>query len=274
MRPDRHPSSMRIPRSLVPALRERGFQSTAQGWKRNGLRFEVHGRWFVFSERGDEATQADPWLDLRQIGLWKQVQSGTKRRRVFEIPSWVVCNPADGSDLDGTDLAPFDQILDWMLASASGRIRCGWQPPAHEVMEASAPRGALTLQVAGLVRQGEFVLRPDRLAVRIPLLPQLPAELPADRARALRELLFDAQSRWAMLRFGICEDASPRAVVADFDLTGAPHCDPLISAGVDVLRHVCARLAETVDALADASVVLRSLALDRDQTQPNERNEP
>lgn len=267
-------SRTQFPAPWHAPLVQRGFDLTDSGYQRGAFQFHCARRWFVLSERPEAQNEYALASSLNQVGLWKLAQNGGAPQRVFEIPSWALRSPADEDRFDDHDLAPFEKLLDWALESSFGRVPADWQPPARDLIESWLPRGALTVHADGLVRQGELMLRHDRWALRIPLLPQLPDDLPEARRRALRELLFDAQSRWAMVRFGIPADTDNRALVAEVDLSGAPVSEPLFSAGLDVLRHVCARLVETADVLADASVVIESLALDCNHNKPNERKEP
>ena len=85
-------------------------------------------------------------------------------------------------------------------------------------------------------------------------------ELPEPRRRALDELAAEAQRHWAMARVGVPERPSPPALLAEVDFTGAPHSELLFSAGLEVLRHVVAWLAETASAIGDPGIVIHSLA--------------
>jgi hypothetical protein len=255
-------------------LQARGFVFTGTGYEREGLRFDLAGRWLVLSEPPDPRHEFAPATGRHQFGLWKWAQNGAAPHRVFEIPSWVVARPAADDHFDDREVAPFARLLDWALESRLGRLPSAWQPPQREVVESWLPRGALTVQAKGLVRQGELTLRPDRWALGLPILPQLPNDLPEPRHRALRELLFEAQSRWAMLRFEFSAGTDQSALIGTVDFTGAPHSELLFSAGLDVLRHVVVSLVETAEVLAEASTAIASLSLDCNQNKPNERKEP
>ncbi len=117
------------------------------------------------------------------------------------------------------------------------------------------------MQAKGSVRQGQCICRAGRWAIRMPVLPRLPEDLPAPRRRGLAELAADAQRRWAMVRVGVPADAGPAALVAEVDFTGAPHSEPLFSAGLDVLRHVVAWLVETAEVLVDSDIEIGCLPL-------------
>jgi hypothetical protein len=72
-----------------------------------------------------------------------------------------------------------------------------------------------------------------------------------------------------MVRVGVPKDAVPSALVAEVDFSGAPCSELLFSAGLDVLRHVVAWLAETADALGDPTIVITSLAPGSDNNTHN-----
>jgi hypothetical protein len=262
-----------FPQALHDPLVERGFVLDGRTYRRAGLSFAAVGRWFVFDERPDGQGQWSLSSGLTQLGLWKWVGNGSPPHRVFEIPAWAVDGPADGDRCDGDGPASFAPLLDWALASSVHRLPPDWQSPARDMVESWMPRGALTVPADGLVRQGELILQPDRWALRVPIVPQLPGDLPVARSRALRELVFDAQCRWAMVRFGLAAETAPTALVAEVDFTGAPHSGLLFLAGLDVLKHVGASLVETADVLADPTVEIECLPPGCPNPTPKERNQ-
>jgi hypothetical protein len=153
----------------------------------------------------------------------------------------------------------FASLLHWALETRAGRVQSDWVAPAADLVDSWLPRGALTVQTAGLVRQGNLILHPARWALRIPVLPLIPAGLSDPRREALRELAAEARRHWAMVRLGFATEHGSSALVAEVDLSGAPHSELLFSAGLDVLRHVVAWLAETVAVLADPAIRIQSL---------------
>ena len=189
------------------------------------------------------------------------------RRFLFELPAAAACPDAEDQALDDNeDLSP-GSFLGWALACATGAIPRDWRAPAGELVASWMPPNALTVRVGPLVRQGELVLTPDRWALSFPILPAVPAGLPAARRRCLEMLARDAQERWHMIRVGLVRAADGEALVAGLDLTGAPHSEFLFLAGLDGLRQVVSWLAEIADLLADVTVTCRSLEICRPKTE-------
>ncbi|HOX04417.1 MAG TPA: hypothetical protein P5555_19325 [Candidatus Paceibacterota bacterium] len=236
-------------------LRECGFIRDGRMYRRDGATFAVSGQWLVLSEPIQEC--APP---LFGPGLWKTLSNGTPPRRVFEIPSWTALGgqPGEGGQAE-LGPVPLATLLGWALAVRGGAVPAGWQPPAADVVRSWLPPGALTMRARGYVRQTEVILEPARWALRLPILPRLAEDLSEPRRRALEELSVEAQHRWGMVRTRM--PGSPcGALEAEVDLTGAPHSEPLFLAGVDVLRHLFAWLAETAEALGDPSLAIVCLA--------------
>jgi hypothetical protein len=235
--------------------------------------FAARGQWLVFAEPVNEANAWPVLRGLGEPGLWKLARNGVPPHRVFEIPSWVVSDRPDDDRLDESGPAPFAKLVDWAWETRASRVPAGWTAPAADLVQSWMPRGTLTVQAKGYVRQGELLLNDDHWALRMPILPRLTDDLPEPRRRALEELLTEAQRHWAMARLGVPADTTPAALVAEVDFTGAPHAELLFSAGLDVLRHLVAWLVETADVLADPAIALQSLA-PGDNNNPTERKTP
>jgi hypothetical protein len=244
----------------LDTLRARCFAHNRPIHIGDGLTFATSGRWHVLSE---ECNGADKWPASRsmgQPGLWKWVQNGALPHRVFEIPAWVVSDQPEDDRLDASGPAAFESLVAWALETRDGRVPPGWLMPAADTVKSWIPRGALTVQAKGHVRQGELILRPDCWALRMPVVPSLAEDLPEPRRLALEGLVHEAQRHWAMVRLGVPADASPASLMAEVDITGAPHSELLFSAGLDALRHLVAWLVETADVLADPTVAIVCLA--------------
>jgi len=196
-------------------------------------------------------------------GLWKQVGGERGRRNVFETPAALASAGAELEEMLEADGGVALATIDWALASANGDIREDWLPPARELVAATMPPGALTVQAGCVLRQGELILEQDRWALRFAILPCVPAGLPAERRHALDLLAADAQSQFRMIRVGWAEQSDGAALVAVVDLTGAPYAELLFLTGLEGLTQAVARLVETADLLADATVPLRALEVCR-----------
>jgi hypothetical protein len=120
------------------------------------------------------------------------------------------------------------------------------------------------------------ICTPERLVLRFPILPVLPASLPELRRRWLRQVLRDAQTHGRLVRLGYGQAANEPAVLAECDLTGAPATllRPMILVCLECLRYCVGGLAETVEFLADATVASRALELcPLPETQPQPAKE-
>lgn len=196
---------------------------------------------------------ADPLRDLLgRPGLWKLVRSPQGVVRVFELPPL----PTDLGEEEDEPLSP-DACLAWAQATARGEVPDNWAPPPRSEVDAWLTGGALTVAAGAVVRQGELIHRPDRLALRYPVLLRLPSELSPLRRAWLEELLLDAQDRWRLVRVGLAGDAA----WAEVDLTGCPGplMECLFRAGRDALRWVVGWLAESTAFLADPGATCRAV---------------
>jgi hypothetical protein len=197
------------------------------------------------------------------LGLWKQVGCEQNQKFVFETPATLMPGDYEPEDGGEPEIGAPETLIDWALASANAEVPRGWRPPASDQVAAWMPPGALTVRVGGLVRQGELLLEPDRWALRFPILPCVPARLPANRRLALDLLAADAQSQFRMIRVGWTELPDGAALVAEVDLTGAPHAEFLFLTGLEGLTQAVPWLVETADILADVTVTLRALEVCR-----------
>jgi hypothetical protein len=253
------------------ALRRLGFIPSDDGYRRDGVVARSVNPWMVLETSALRHGRGQSPVSPDRSGLWKRVGSGRNRRFLFELPAAAARTDVEDQALDkNEDLSP-GSFLDWALACAAGAIPRDWRAPAGELVASWMPPGALTVRIGPLVRMGELVLTTDRWALSFPILPGVPADLPAARRRCLETLARDAQERWHMVRVGLVRTADGEALVGGLDLTGAPHSEFLFLAGLDGLRHVVSWLVETADFLADVAVTLRSLEICRPKTEKKER---
>lgn len=240
------------------ALRQRGFTYTDDALECAGLQVQQLGHWLILVEAGGREADFSLEQGLTAPGWWKPVRRRGRVCRVFQMDTGWFENWDEGSpeELERLDKGA---VLDWALATRSGALPPGWQPPAPDQVQGWLAAGALTLALRGLVRQGEMICRPDRWAVRLPLVAEWPASLPAARRAALEELVHDAQSRWPLVRFGLGEGPTGTALWGAVDLTGAPPGQQILSVSVEALRDAVRWLAETAEALADVTVDIPSL---------------
>jgi hypothetical protein len=226
----------------------------------------IAGRWMVLMDRrAGTANLPFPGDDFGQPGLWKWRREADGLHRVFEVPVWVL----RGKDADeDAALLTRDEALQWATATRLGGVPRNWAPPTSDLVQSWVAPGALTLQSRGCVCQAELVLLPTRWALRAPLVATVDPQLPVARRKVLEQWASDAQSHWAMLRLGVPGAASPVPLLAEVDLTGAPHSELLFSAALNVLQHASS-LIETANVLSSARVELACLA-QRENNCPNQ----
>lgn len=243
-------------------LSRRGFESGEDGWRRNGLGFCNAGSWLHFETAWPD--KADPLSDhVGEPALWKPVRAGHQLRRVFTVQESLVRASEGAAVLDETDRSPFECIIDWALATADGVAPIGWALPERETINACLPKMRLTIVHCSYTRQVELIHAPGRLALRVSILSNLPAELPELRLRWLRVLLLETQDDNHLVRLGFARDRDQTAVVAEIDLTGVPAAllEPMISTSLDALRWVASLLVESADFIAEAGMVSRALEI-------------
>jgi len=258
------PTEFGHPAAENGALLHRGFQRAGDLWCRNGIRLRQEGRWAVLESDAGADADHEVVAQIGQPGLWRVIADlNGDPRRVFELHDSVLSLVGDASspDTNSEPRSMLDDCLDWALGTADGKIPVGWQPPARAEIEALIPRGRLTIASGTEARQGELIHAPGRLALRFPILHRVPAGLPELRRRWLRDILFDAQNRWRLVRLGFTGQPDNLAIAAEVDLSGAPHAalEPLLSVGLDSLHWVVTWLVETAALLADADVACRAL---------------
>jgi hypothetical protein len=261
MHPDSTPPSHAgWPAHLLDSLRKHGYERDADIYRREGMTCALDGDWLVFAAERSESQTAQHPSDLGRPGLWKRAGNEQPPVQIFEVPIWAISEQPEAIRWDEAGPAPFDQVLDWAWETRRGRTPTNWAPPQADLVNSWLPVGALTVQSRGHVRQAEMILGTVRWALRLPILARLVFDLPEPRRHALEELAGEAQHRWAMVRMGVPSDLSTPALVAEVDLTGAPHSEPLFSAGLASLKHGVAWIVETADALADPTVEIACLA--------------
>jgi hypothetical protein len=248
-----------------------GFRRNPTGIYRSNGTLVTPGRDWIAIEELMENAQADPLKgQLGLPGLWKWVRNPAGGKRVFELPEAALTVPPDAEDAD-EGAAPLKDCVQWALETERGEIRTDWQPPPRPEVESWIPIGRLTVQLGPLLRQGELIHAPDRLALRFPLATGIPAGLPEARRLWLHELLADAQDRWRMVRVGLSADET--AALAEVDLSGCPHgvLEGLFRTGLDALRWVVEWLVKSADFLADADAACQAVEVCRVRAQPAER---
>ncbi len=250
-----------FPLPLHEPLRAHGLVRDGKGCLPPGVSLGVRGRWYVFEVRAVTAAQMMPAAILGTPGLWKQVPGAQVPSAVFEIPAWVVSVTPEEDRLDESGPVDFRKLLDWMLATRSGRVSPGWAVPEKALLEPWLGPSALTVQAKEYVRQVELIQDGPRWALRVPILTQCPEGLPDHRRIALGRLIADVQRRWAMVRFGFCTGSPSGALLAEVDFSGAPHSGLLFSAGREALRNVASLAVETAEVLANPAIEIACLAL-------------
>lgn len=253
------PTTRPAANDLGAVLRRHGFSPAAGGWRRGDLAFRDARGWLVFTSPWPST--ADPLHSLGAFGLWKPVRDEQQMRRMFAVrQSWMADDdfcPAD------EDRSSYDCLVDWASATAEGTLPSGWVVADRTSVDACLGKTRLTLVHRGFTRQLQILHAADRLTLRLPILPAVPANLPEARRRWLRTLLLDAQNTHQLFRLGFIQEGAQTSVIAEIDLTGVPSMllEPLLSKSCDALRWVVAWLVESADFLAQADVASRALEL-------------
>ena len=243
------------------ALIRAGFTPTPDGFQRGDIRLAIGAQWCVLEA---PLAAADSPSEPGSRGLWKKIRAGAESRRVFALPrsAWEAALAADTSLESETTV--IEQALQWALVTAEQGALPGWQAPSRAIIESWFQPGQLTVLAGGLVRQGELICEQDRLAIRFPLVPEVPFDLPEPRRAWLLALLDEAQDRWHLVRLGIVNGAEDQSsIIAEVDLTGVPHelAEDFFVVSLEALRWVIQWLGETTDWLADATVASELLAV-------------
>jgi len=192
---------------------------------------------------------------LGEPGLWKIVTDEAHQPwKIFEFPQVVVAenNPAC-EPLNEAAKSALPAALQWAGDTLAGKRINGWRsPPKQEMMALLDPK-SLTVDCGRHARQGELVYRPKCLALRFPLIFDVPDDLPDTHHFWLRNLLIDAQNRWKLVRIGFRDKSSAAAVQAEVDLTGAPHgmLVGLIEVAVSALQAVVAWVVPPAEFLVE-----------------------
>lgn len=252
----------------MAASRSHGsFRATPDLGNSSAIIASHNANWISLTTSAPKSRRGTRPGSFDSFGLWKAASAD---QLVFEVPV-PVCQAVDEEHTRGLPGVCPRPIAEWVHASLQGEVPPGWTPPSREVVEHWMPPGALTLQLGPLLRQIELILEPSRWALRVAIVPSVPAGLPRSRVRCLQELAADAERQWRLVRVCLVTRPEGSALMAGVDLTGAPHSEPLFLACLDGLRHVVDWLAETADLLADVTVTLRSPEVWQTKTKTRER---
>jgi hypothetical protein len=248
-----------------------GFIPAAGGYESDLLRVQPGSDWWTFRQRPDELDPAAPQPSelpntVGQAGPWKSVTEENAQVPVLALPASIFTDEPDETSGEMSEPVPLaTAVLRWVQQTARGDTATDWQTPPLEVVQSWFHRDQLTVVVGALLRQGEVIHESNRLALRFPILPQLPDDLPHARRAWLHTLLEEAQNRWHLVRCGFFLDpeSNATAAIAEVDLTGAPlaACETLFVTALEALRWAVQWLGEPADWLADANVASELLAV-------------
>jgi hypothetical protein len=252
--------------SWEEALHQIGFRPSDAGFQLDGFRFRFDGQWVTLeSTAAHQCVASSEPMDAP--GLWKIIGNGCQPRQLFECLTSVI--HAEETEFDETEprLTP-RSWLKWALDTAAGKAPVAWTAPAPNQLEEWISPAALSLQRSAFVRQGAWVVRPDRLALEFPILFTVPNDLDAPRATWLEALLREANQRWRLVRFGVVQSSGRRSLAARIDFTGAPRSQRLFSTSLTALKYGAAWVAESAELLADTRQPLEALAAPPPNTEP------
>jgi hypothetical protein len=219
----------------------------------NRIRFTFCDQWMLIESRSPIAIR-DPLAGLMgEPGLWKVVADGDRQlRKIFELPLNILAeNYPIGEPSNEAAKSSLAAALQWAKDTLKKERTDDWRPsPKREILELLDPK-SLTAHCGTHTRQGEVICRPQRLALRFPLIFQVADDLPDTHRFWLRHLLIDAQNRWKLVRIGFRNKNSVTSVQAEIDLTGAPPSllNGLVKVALAALHAVVAWVVPSADFL-------------------------
>lgn len=260
------------------AMEHAGFRNVGRGlYQRNGHLVRGGNGWLSVepSHRNGDALPAGADL-LGKPGLWRWAGDGVGRSDVgadelfspgipvFELPRRLVASLGsdDGESGESGDAGGdlLGEFLHWAEATSHGDVADGWSAPPADELKRLTEAEAMTVRGPGIACEIELHRQPNRLALRCPVVPAIPADLPDSRRQWLRLLVRHTQQTWHFVRVGIDEES--RRVLAEVDLTGAPkELIPLLyPVTVDALRCVIGCVAKPAAVICDMKVTSSLLA--------------
>lgn len=224
----------------------------------NGHRLVFEPDWAtLFSNAG--APDDDPLSLSSMPGPWKRVRHGSEVIDVADLPLPDLLQPATEGVAEWNQL---ETTLQWGLATASGAWKdTNWCPPSREDLERCVPPDGLTVRCDERIQHGQIVreCHPPRLAIRFPVLDEIPECLSNQRRAWLRCLLEDVHARCRLVRLTLPDSTrSGPACQAEVDLTGADHAllvNGLFIRALSCLRRVVADVVPVATLIADANAV-------------------
>jgi len=255
-------STMRGGSGWGPGARAQGFTSGDGGenFHRIGMTLETVDGWGAISHPTFESGLALVASQMGRPGLWRQFAVG---RAEFDFPPPELL----------AERVKFEELLDWAMLTADGRLPRDWCAPPLEDIRAAAGDARLVAGAGALVVQGEIMHTETRLAIVFPELLRLPEDLGPARRAWIENLTAAAQRRWRLVRIG--SDPSGAVLRAEVDLTGAPHhaLDALVRLSISSLRTVIEWVLPTLRLAADPSVSSEILDTQPPADEPAERTD-
>jgi hypothetical protein len=253
---------------LHDALIQLGSQPDAGSYLYDDWVLKITPQWSVWNAPCPHAQEVSA-AELGQPGLWKSVRADGQRRRIFAIPTPIL-ERAMAEERDGINGGTLlEQCTRWVAATASPTLAFDWPSLSSATVESWLPQEQLTVQCGSLLRQGEWICERDQVAIRFPIVPQVPPDLPEARCAWLQALVHEAQDRWHLVRLGYERNEDGTRVMAEVNLTGVPRAiaENLFATSLEALRWVVHWLSEPAEWLADVTVTSDLLAV------PPPRNE-
>lgn len=221
---------------------------------RENVEFKLDGNWPVLVIRTDVG-EVEPLTALMgKPGLWKFVSNGKQVGRSFDLPPRLLAvSGTDAGVYGDEDDARMEALLNWALETLDGDPPEGWLPPKAEEVNAMIPENGLTMRFGPHARQGEVVLDANRLALRVPIVTNVPEDLPKSSSDWLRRLVLETETRWRMVRIGF-PGTLQGSLLAEVDLTGAPagFMEETIAMALTALRAAVEWIVASVVFLLDA----------------------
>ena len=216
--------------------------------------------WAIRNESTGDPLEAQ----LARPGLWQFGRRGTAATdrgvKLFLFPDFdrLASLAGGGAQVQDAESLEHD-FRAWARATSRGKLPEGWVAPSRDEASAWFTAERLTVRAGPHLSKGIFECDSKGLRIVFPELVRLGGGLPKARRAWARELCFDAQSKWHMVRFGL-EGCRVRAEV---DLSGVPAeiAQPLFTFAFEALVFSVKWVLPSLALISDPSAA--SQVLDR-----------
>lgn len=234
---------------IEQSLPKLGFVCVSLGhYVLDDFHFKFDRSWSILEKSLLHKSDVDFLQDqLDQPGFWKYVVEYDVLKIRFDLPPGILSLSKE-NDSDKTRTSAFEAALTWAISTADRELN-NWSVLSLE--DINLPEEELIVQYDQFIRRGYRVCEDNVLALRFPILDQIPVKLETSRRNMLHAVLLDAQNRWRMVRFRMVSQQGP--VEAEVDFSGVPSLliESMLRTGLDALRECVKWLVASVDVLVN-----------------------